>query len=50
VPVVVRLEGTNADIAREMLQAAQRELPTLQSALDLNDAAKKIVGATSRAA
>jgi len=50
VPVVVRLEGNNAEKAREMLQAAQRELPTLQSALDLNDAAKKIVGATSRAA
>ena len=50
VPVVVRLEGTNADKARELLQAARQELPTLQSATDLNDAAKKVVAATARAA
>jgi succinyl-CoA synthetase beta subunit len=45
VPVVVRLEGTNVDKARVMLDAAKKDLPTLQSAVDLNDAAKKIVAA-----
>jgi succinyl-CoA synthetase beta subunit len=46
VPLVVRLEGTNVDIARKMLDAAHTELPTLQTATDLNDAAKKVVAAT----
>lgn len=46
IPVVVRLEGTNVEIAREMLTAARPLLPTLQSAVDLNDAARKIVAAT----
>jgi succinyl-CoA synthetase beta subunit len=46
VPLVVRLEGTNVDKAREMLAGAKAELPTLQSAIDLNDAAKKVVAAT----
>ncbi|MGC8625638.1 MAG: ADP-forming succinate--CoA ligase subunit beta [Phycisphaerae bacterium] len=46
VPVVVRLEGTNVQQARTILGAARHELPTLQVADDLNDAAKKIVAAT----
>jgi succinyl-CoA synthetase beta subunit len=46
VPLIVRLEGTNADIARTMLDGAKGELPTLQTATDLNDAAKKVVAAT----
>jgi len=45
VPVVVRLEGTNVDKARVLLGAAMKDLPTLQTAVDLNDAAKKIVAA-----
>jgi succinyl-CoA synthetase beta subunit len=45
VPLIVRLEGTNATIAREMLDAAKKDLPTLQTAIDLNDAAKKVVAA-----
>src|SRR5689334_16130119 len=45
VPVVVRLEGTNVDKAREILAGAKNELPTLQSASDLTDAAKKVVAA-----
>ncbi|MBC7784622.1 MAG: succinate--CoA ligase subunit beta, partial [Burkholderiales bacterium] len=45
VPVVVRLEGTNVDLAREMLKGVTTELPTLTSAVDLTDAAKKIVEA-----
>ncbi len=46
VPVVVRLEGTNVEAARKILAASQGDLPTLQVAGDLNDAAKKIVSAT----
>jgi succinyl-CoA synthetase beta subunit len=45
VPVVVRLEGTNVDKAREILKGAHADLPTIQSALDLTDAAKKVVAA-----
>ena len=45
VPVVVRLEGTNVDKAREILQGAKHDLPTLQTATDLTDAAKKVVAA-----
>jgi len=43
VPVVVRLEGTNADIAREILQKAAADLPTLRPAADLTTAAKLVV-------
>ena len=45
VPVVVRLEGTNVQRAREILTAAKSELPTMQTATDLTDAAKKVVAA-----
>ncbi len=45
VPVVVRLEGTNVDKARKILADAKGELPTIQSATDLTDAAKKVVAA-----
>jgi succinyl-CoA synthetase beta subunit len=45
VPVVVRLEGTNVAKAGEILKTAQKELPTMQSATDLTDAAKKVVAA-----
>ncbi|HXD86842.1 MAG TPA: ADP-forming succinate--CoA ligase subunit beta [Urbifossiella sp.] len=45
VPVVVRLEGTNVEKAREILAAARAELPTLQTATDLTDAARKVVAA-----
>jgi succinyl-CoA synthetase beta subunit len=47
VPVVVRLEGTNVDQAREILRAAKSELPTLQTATDLTDAAQKVVKAVA---
>ncbi len=46
VPVVVRLEGTNVEKAREILAAAQKELPMMQTATDLTDAAKKVVAAS----
>jgi succinyl-CoA synthetase beta subunit len=47
VPVVVRLEGTNVEKAREILAGAKNELPTLQTATDMNDAAKKVVAAVA---
>jgi succinyl-CoA synthetase beta subunit len=50
VPVVVRLEGTNVDKAREILSNAKGELPTLVPATDLTDAAKKVVAAVKTAA
>ena len=40
VPMVVRLEGTNVEKAREMLDASDRDLIT---ATDLTDAAQKVV-------
>src|SRR5437763_13996776 len=45
VPVVVRLEGTNVERARQVLQGAKSKLPTLIAATDLTDAAKKVVAA-----
>ena len=45
VPVVVRLEGTNVEQGREILAAARPELPMMQTATDLTDAAKKVVAA-----
>jgi succinyl-CoA synthetase beta subunit len=47
VPVVVRLEGTNVDKAREILKGAKSKLPTLIAATDLTDAAKKMVAAVA---
>ena len=43
----MRLEGTNVDKAREILAGAKNELPTLQAATDLTDAAKKVVVAVA---
>jgi succinyl-CoA synthetase beta subunit len=44
VPLVVRLEGTNVDKAREMLDGCGRDIIT---ATDLTDAAKKVVASLS---
>ncbi len=41
VPLVVRLEGTNVELARKMLGESGRDIIT---ATDLTDAAKKVVG------
>jgi|TARA_B100001964_G_scaffold225995_1_gene274443 succinyl-CoA synthetase beta subunit len=49
VPLVVRLEGTNVDAAREILKDAQQELPTMQTATDLEDAAVKVASAVATA-
>jgi len=45
VPVVVRLEGTNVEKARQILAAAHAELPMMQTATNLTEAAKKVVAA-----
>ncbi len=45
VPLVVRLEGTNVDAGRQLLKDAAADLPTLQAATDLGDAAEKVVKA-----
>lgn len=46
VPVVVRLEGTNADKARKMLATSGL---TITAATDLTDAARKVVAAAKKA-
>lgn len=48
VPVVVRLEGTNVDKAREILKSVQAELPMIQSASGLTEAAKMVVAAAAK--
>ncbi|MBS0187628.1 MAG: ADP-forming succinate--CoA ligase subunit beta [Planctomycetes bacterium] len=47
VPLVVRLEGTNVEAGRKLLQDAKGSLPTLQAATDLSDAARKVVAAVA---
>ncbi|MBM4112593.1 MAG: ADP-forming succinate--CoA ligase subunit beta [Phycisphaerae bacterium] len=49
VPLVVRLEGTNVAQARRILEEARREIPSMQSAHDLTDAAKSVVAAAGAA-
>jgi succinyl-CoA synthetase beta subunit len=43
VPVVVRLEGTNSDKAREILKGVQAEMPMIRPAAGLTEAAKLVV-------
>ncbi|GMV26266.1 MAG: succinate--CoA ligase [ADP-forming] subunit beta [Phycisphaerae bacterium] len=45
VPLVVRLEGTNVEAGRKLLDAARKDIPTMQSATDLGDAARKVCSA-----
>ena len=45
VPLVVRLEGTNVEAARAVLDDAAGRLPTMQIASDLEDAAVKVCAA-----
>jgi succinyl-CoA synthetase beta subunit len=49
VPLVVRLEGTNVEPAREILEQAKSDIPTMQIGTDLTDAADKITGAVAKA-
>ena len=39
---LVRLEGTNVGAAREVLEAAKADIPNMQVATDLEDAAAKV--------
>jgi len=45
VPLVVRLEGTNVEQARRILDDARHDIPTMQTGDDLTDAARKITAA-----
>jgi succinyl-CoA synthetase beta subunit len=47
VPLVVRLEGTNVEAGRQLLSAARGDIPTMQAATDLTDAARKVVAAVA---
>jgi succinyl-CoA synthetase beta subunit len=47
VPLVVRLEGTNVEAGRKMIE--QSDLPVI-TATDLADAAEKVVAAAKQAA
>ncbi len=48
VPLVVRLEGTNVEAGRKLLQDAKGKVPTMQAATDLTDAAKKVCAAVAK--
>ncbi len=45
VPLVVRLEGTNVDAGRKLLDEARSSIPTMQAGTDLADAARKMCAA-----
>ncbi len=45
VPVIVRLEGTNVDKAKVILEGVKKELPMIQFAPGLTEAAKMVVAA-----
>jgi len=47
VPLVVRLEGTNVAAARVILEEARSEIPSMTTATDLADAAKKVCAAVT---
>lgn len=47
VPLVVRLEGTNVEPARKILEAAKADIPTMIVGGDLTDAAEKITQAVA---
>ena len=47
VPLVVRLEGTNVEPARKIIDAAKADVPTMQVGTDLTDAAQKIAAAVA---
>ena len=49
VPLVVRLEGTNVEAGKRILEEARASLPTMQAADDLGDAARKMVAAVGAA-
>jgi succinyl-CoA synthetase beta subunit len=48
VPLVVRLEGTNVEAGRKLLNEARGAIPTMQAATDLADGARKVCAAVGR--
>ncbi|MEM7681457.1 MAG: ADP-forming succinate--CoA ligase subunit beta [Planctomycetota bacterium] len=50
VPLVVRLEGTNVEQARKILEDAKAKIPNMTVGADLTDAAEKITQAVGTAA
>ena len=49
VPLVVRLEGTNVEEGRKILEDAKADIPTMQPATDIDDAARKVTAAAGAA-
>ncbi len=49
VPLVVRLEGTNVEDGRRILEQAKESIPTMQPATDLADAAQRVCKAVAEA-
>jgi succinyl-CoA synthetase beta subunit len=49
VPLVVRLEGTNVEEGRQILEEAKSDIPTMQAATDIKDAAAKVTAAAGTA-
>jgi len=47
VPLVVRLEGANVDEGRRILDEARTDIPTMRSATDLAEAARKVCEAVA---
>lgn len=47
IPLVVRLEGTNVESAREILRAAQNDIPMMRGADDLAQAAQMVCSAVA---
>ena len=47
VPLVVRLEGTNVEEGRRILDAARADIPTMSAATDLADAADRVCRAVA---
>jgi len=47
VPLVVRLEGTNVAAAREILENARADIPSMVTATDLDDAARQVCAAVA---
>ncbi|MHC4976804.1 MAG: ADP-forming succinate--CoA ligase subunit beta [Planctomycetota bacterium] len=47
VPLVVRLEGTDVEEGRRILEEAKADIPTMQAATDIADAAQKVCAAVA---
>ena len=47
IPLVIRLEGTNVEAAREILRAAKDDIPMMRGADDLAEAARMVCSAVT---